>query len=115
LDDDREDKMEIGRVRFWSRVPVVWKMLTLIAGFISFGAASHAYFDRYVTKNEMAKHLTQEAELRDQIRQLREADTARARDIAAIKELAANTRDDVKRLLQYMLENPPPREGGRRR
>ncbi len=104
--------MNVLSMSFWKRVPVVWKVLTLIAGFISVGAVSHAYFDRYVTKDEMGKHLAREVELRDQIRQLREADAKRAADIAAIKELAADTRGDVKRLLQYMLENPPSRRGG---
>lgn len=31
---------------FWKRVPAVWKVLTLIAGFIGVGAAAHAYFVR---------------------------------------------------------------------
>ena len=98
---------------FWKRIPMVWKVLTLIAGFIGVGAASHAYFDRYLTKDEMTKHAAAEAEVREQIRQLREADTKRAADIAAIKELVVDTRDDVKRMLQHMLRYPPPRRGGR--
>ncbi|MFZ5786473.1 MAG: hypothetical protein ACOY3Y_08520 [Acidobacteriota bacterium] len=98
---------------FWNRVPAVWKVLTLIAAFIGAGAAAHAYFERYVTKDEMSKHTADEVGLREQIRQLREADAKRAADIAAIKELAADTRDDVKRLLQHMLRYPPPRRGGR--
>jgi len=97
----------------WKRVPAVWKVLTLIAGFIGVGAAGHAYFDRYLTKEEMTRHTASEVGLRDQIRQLREADAKRAADIAAIKELAADTRDDVKRMLQHMLRYPPPRRGGR--
>lgn len=98
---------------FWKRVPAVWKVLTLIAAFIGAGAAAHAYFERYITKAEMERHVAAEAGLRDQIRQLREADAKRSADIAAIKELAADTRDDVKRLLQHMLRYPPPRRGGR--
>ncbi len=105
--------MSVPAASFWKRIPAVWKVLTLIAGFIGVGAASHAYLDRYLTKDEMTKHTAAEAEVREQIRQLREADARRAADIAAIKELAADMRDDVKRLLQHMLRYPPPRRGGR--
>jgi adenylosuccinate lyase len=85
----------------------------VIAAFVGAGATTQAYFATYVTTAELETRLAgrtaQVERLQDQIRQLREADAAQARDVEAIKELAAETRADVKRLLQHMLENPPER------
>lgn len=101
------------RESYWHRIPAVWKALTVIAAFVGAGATTQAYFATYVTTAELETRLAgrtaQVERLQDQIRQLREADAAQARDVEAIKELAAETRADVKRLLQHMLENPPER------
>lgn len=105
------------RESFWHRIPATWKALTLIAAFVGAGATTQAYFASYVTQTEleveMAGLVAQVAKLQDQVRQLREADVARSRDLESIKDLSAETRADVQRLLQYMLANPPERRRSR--
>jgi hypothetical protein len=96
-----------------ARIPTTWKALTLITAIFLAGVAGHAYLinytKRYATHEDLAKHTVKEAELREQIRILRENDAARTADIASIKSDTAAVREDIRTLLQYMLGNPPSR------
>jgi hypothetical protein len=96
-----------------ARIPMTWKVLTLIAAIFTAGVMGHAYLinytKKYATHDDLAKHTVKEAEMREQIRILRESDAARAADIASIKSDTAAVREDIRTLLQYMLSNPPAR------
>lgn len=96
-----------------ARIPTTWKALVLIAGIFLAGVSGHAYLinytKKYATHEDLAKHTIKEAELREQIRILRENDAARTADIASIKSDTAAVREDIRTLLQYMLGNPPIR------
>ena len=96
-----------------SRIPVTWKALTLICAIFIAGVGGHAYIinytKKYVTHEELSAHSQLEADMREQIRVLRESDAARTADIAAIKSDTAAVREDIRTLLQTMLQNPPPR------
>lgn len=98
---------------FLARIPVTWKALTLISAIFLAGVGGHSYIinytKKYVTHDELAAHSQLEADMWEQIRILRETDAARSADIAAIKSDTAAVREDIRSLLQYMLQNPPPR------
>jgi hypothetical protein len=92
---------------------MAWKALTLICAIFVAGVGGHAYIinytKKYVTHEELSAHSQLEADMREQIRVLRESDAARTADIAAIKSDTAAVREDIRTLLQTMLQNPPPR------
>src|SRR5574343_199768 len=96
-----------------SRIPSAWKLLTVICAIFVAGVGGHAYIinytKKYVTHEELSAHSQLEADMREQIRVLRESDAARTADIAAIKSDTAAVREDIRTLLQTMLQNPPPR------
>lgn len=96
-----------------ARIPVLWKALTLVSAIFFAGVAGHAYLinytKKYATHEDLAKHAVKEAELREQVRILRESDAIRSADIASIKSDTAAVREDIRTLLQHMLGNPPTR------
>lgn len=108
-----------GLVGFLLKIPTAWKVLTVIAAVFAAGVAGHAYIvdytAKYATREDLRKHVDNEAEIRDQIRILRESDAARSADIASIKTDTAAVREDIRTLLQYMLSNPPARNGTSRK
>jgi len=97
----------------FARIPPTWKALTLIAAIFISGVAGHSYMvdytEKYATHDDLHKHTLKEVELREQIRVLRESDAARSADVASIKMDTAAVREDIRTLLQYMLNNPPAR------
>lgn len=111
--DSAENKKPTKFDELLARVPTTWKALTLIAAIFVTGVAGHSYVveytKRYATKDDLANHIKHDTEMREQVRALREADATRAADISAIKADTAAVREDIRTLLQFMLNNPPAR------
>ena len=98
---------------FWTKIPTVWKVLTVVAAIFVSGATGYAYLraytDKYATKEDLKAQSQEISNLKEGIRLLREAAAKREGDLAAAKSDMASMREDVRTLLQHMLANPPPR------
>jgi uncharacterized protein HemX len=101
----------------WTRIPRVWKTLTLIAAIFGAGAVGMAYVDEkasgFVEKStfDATTHegRVERDELRQRISELQSQEAARDAELKAIKDDTTAMRDDVRQLLNFMLANPPTR------
>lgn len=87
----------------------------MIGAIASAGALGHAYFERFVTQDELrTRALLRDAEidsLRREVNRLSDTSTQHATDISSIRGDVSATREDVRTLLTHMLANPPTRGG----
>lgn len=105
----KRDSLSVAAI--WRRLPTTWKTITVIAFIFAAGWGGKAFFDGYVQKDDIGEEhkalRAVDASLQSQINVLREAQVVTTESVKAIKDASKETREDVRKLLIYLLENPP--------
>lgn len=100
-------------IKFFNRIPTVWKVITIIAAIFSAGAAGHSYLNaytaRYATREDLAAHTVTLDMMKKEIEAMQRSDIARSADILSIKADTAAVREDMRTILQHILATPPVR------
>lgn len=85
------------------RLPATWRAVVMLAAIAGAGFGASKYLDRFAEKDDIGG-------VRERVRLLEVSQAATAESVAAIRTATENTREDIGRLLDVMLKNPPGRQ-----
>lgn len=98
-------------IAIWKKMSILWKTVITMSALIAAGASGHAYLNSFDTRDDVASLRKADDELRIEIRALSDLTKSNTNSVRAVEQTAKEMREDVRTLLQHMLERPP---GGHR-
>jgi outer membrane murein-binding lipoprotein Lpp len=105
------DVSKDGKPSIWERIPIIWKIVGVLLSVATLGGSAVATASQFVTQADLTAHVAKEYTLRSEIQTLAdkqskmEADIAATRsDTASIKSTADATREDIRLLTKFLLE-----------
>ena len=97
-------------ILIWKKMSTLWKTITLMAVLLGAGWSGALYVKSFDLRDDVAGLKESDRQIRDELRAIGDLAKSNAASVRAVEQTAKEMREDVRTLLQHMLENPPGRK-----